>query len=143
MTQTTRPRWSAHIMATYLRQRTGLTEQQLDWEISQWLGVTEPGVEILVRDDHTEIQTERYRLKMLPGGQVVNFQLRPGQRRPRLVIQTQQPQRPQKKSAPRHHEARRTRQPQSNQSQIVEQIQAEARPQPRVFVRRRKTMEPH
>lgn len=138
MTQTTRPRWSAHIMATYLMQRTGLTQEQLDWEISQWFGVNEPGVEILVQEGSTEIQTARYRLKMLPGGRVVNFQLRPGQLRPRLVIKTQRPA-----ARTRNQKKPRSRgQPRDNTSQIIQQIQAEAS-QPRVFIRRRKNMEPH
>lgn len=138
------PHFSAHICMQYLCHRIGITHEQLQNELEQFLGFSGDQVEFVPVGDKIQITTARYIMLMTPTGRIDNYRLRPGLRRAQIHIHTVPTPRERARQNKRQPvKSSRPRQPQDNQSHIVEQIKAETTTAPRVFVRRRRTMEPH
>lgn len=132
------PHFSAHICMQYLCFRLGIQTQQLQQELERFFEFHDPATQFSPQGDKIQVTTPNYTMLMSNTGRIDNYQRRDRRKpRPQIVVQaTKREQARARKPKPR------PQQPLTSDSQIVEQIQAEARA-PRVFVRRRKNMEPH
>lgn len=141
------PHFSAHICMQYLCFRLGMITEQLQRELETFFEFHDPATEFTPKGDKIQVTTPNYTMLMSNTGRIDNYQRR-DRRRPRPQIVVEATQREMKKLRSGKPRAPRTapapQQPRDNSSAIVRQIQAEATArQPRVFVKKKKTMEPH
>lgn len=130
---------SAAVLLNYLMAKTGFNESRLKKDFLKQYQLTDPK-SITANDRGYIVTTKDYEIRTTRYGKITA--VRHATRRAGVVEKRQRKVAKAKK--PRHpvpQTAKAEPQPETHTSAIIDTIQREA--QPRVFIKRRKTMEPH